>query len=129
MAQKSHFKMQGQGIFEYRKTFPQLPGNTVKDPKFIQTAHGNRLLTDGWWAWCRKPVSPFQLACEVTQTQIHWQNYTADWTMATLWGAIVGTASVIPYWYSVFFIIVLVHRCGRDFDRYVLSKVKRRTQL
>lgn len=39
--------------------------------------------------------------------------------MSVLWGAIVGTASVIPYFYSVFFIAVLIHRCGRDFERYV----------
>ncbi|KAF8967619.1 ergosterol biosynthesis ERG4/ERG24 [Flammula alnicola] len=40
MAQKSHFKMQTQGITKFRKTFPQLPGSTVKNPTFIQTAHG-----------------------------------------------------------------------------------------
>jgi delta24(24(1))-sterol reductase len=40
MAQKSHFKMQTQGITTFRKTFPQLPWHTVKNPAFIQTAHG-----------------------------------------------------------------------------------------
>lgn len=39
--------------------------------------------------------------------------------MSFLWGAIVGTASPIPYFYSLFFITVLVHRCGRDFERCV----------
>jgi len=39
--------------------------------------------------------------------------------MSFLWGAIAGTVSPIPYFYSVFFITVLVHRCGRDFERYV----------
>ena len=58
MSQKSRFKMQSQGIFTYRKTFPQLPWGTVKNPTFIQTAHGNRLLTDGWWRYSRKPVRP-----------------------------------------------------------------------
>jgi Delta24(24(1))-sterol reductase len=56
MAQKSHFKMQQQGITEWRKLFPSLPGNTVQNPTYIQTAHGNKLLTSGWWAWARKPV-------------------------------------------------------------------------
>lgn len=73
MAQKSRFKMQLQGITEFRKTFPQLPGCLVKNPTYIQTAHGfvfsafnqsesliyrdrNRLLTSGWWAYSRKPV-------------------------------------------------------------------------
>lgn len=36
-----------------------------------------------------------------------------------MWGAIVGTTSIIPYFYSVFFIVVLIHRCGRDFERCV----------
>ena len=40
MAQKSHFKMQTQGITKFRKTFPQLPGCVVENPTFIQTAHG-----------------------------------------------------------------------------------------
>ena len=75
MSQKSRFKMQTQGIFEFRKSFPQLPNGTVENPTFIQTAHGyatlyrccctfythsllrNRLLTGGWWAYARKPVS------------------------------------------------------------------------
>jgi delta24(24(1))-sterol reductase len=69
-----------QGITKIRNTFPQLPWSIVKEPKFIQTAHGyvfllhqhfqeflalihhtplnsNRLLTNGWWAYARKIVS------------------------------------------------------------------------
>ncbi|EPQ56334.1 ERG4/ERG24 ergosterol biosynthesis protein [Gloeophyllum trabeum ATCC 11539] len=99
MSQKSRFKMQCQGITQYRKTFPQLPWSIVQNPKYIQTAHGNKLLTDGWWAYARKP------------------NYTADWVQSFTWGLVVGTASPIPYFYSVFFITVLIHRCGRDFER------------
>ncbi|KAJ3907120.1 ergosterol biosynthesis ERG4/ERG24 [Lentinula edodes] len=99
MAQKSHFKMQTQGVYTFRKTFPQLPGNTVKNPTYVQTAHGNRLLTSGWWGWSRKP------------------NYVADWIMSLTWGLVIGAATPIPYFYSVFFITVLVHRCGRDFER------------
>ncbi|TFK65599.1 ERG4/ERG24 ergosterol biosynthesis protein [Pluteus cervinus] len=91
MAQKSHFKMQTQGITKFRKTFPQLPWNTIQNPTFIQTAHGNRLLMGGWWAYSRKPTG--------------------------LWGAIIGRCSIIPYFYSVFFIVVLIHRCSRDFER------------
>lgn len=74
MSQKSRFKMQTQGVFEFRKTFPQLPWGTLTDPAYIQTAHGwvsfsipfvhdthrtrysNRLLVDGWWRYSRKPV-------------------------------------------------------------------------
>jgi len=99
MSQKSRFKMQTQGTFQFRNTFPQLPWGTVKSPRFIQTAHGNRLLTDGWWQYARKI------------------NYTADWWQSFTWGLVVGTATPIPYFYSVFFITVLIHRCSRDFER------------
>ena len=67
----------------------------------------NRLLTSGWWAYSRKP------------------NYVADWIMSLTWGAIIGTTTVIPYFYSVFFITVLLHRCTRDFERYVLELIKK----
>lgn len=39
--------------------------------------------------------------------------------MSLSWGLCIGTASPIPYFYSVFFIAVLIHRVGRDFERYV----------
>jgi delta24(24(1))-sterol reductase len=45
----------------------------------------------------------------------------ADWIMSFTWGLVVGTASPIPYFYSVFFITVLVHRTTRDFERCVLT--------
>lgn len=99
MAQKSRFRMQLQGTLQVRWSFPQWPWSTLKNPRYLQTEHGNALLIDGWWQFLRKP------------------NYTADWTQAFLWGAIAGTHSVIPYYYSVFFLAVLTHRCGRDFER------------
>ncbi|EIM19584.1 ERG4/ERG24 ergosterol biosynthesis protein [Wallemia mellicola CBS 633.66] len=103
MAQKSRFKMQQQGIHKFRKTFPQIPGATPKNPTFVQTQHGSKLLTSGPWAYARKP------------------NYCADWIQATSWGFSTGipflTSPPIPHWYSVWFFIVLVHRCGRDFER------------
>ncbi|KAJ1028770.1 hypothetical protein NDA16_001935 [Ustilago loliicola] len=99
MAQKSRFRMQLQGTFKHRWTFPQWPWSTLKDPRYLQTEHGNALLIDGWWQFLRKP------------------NYTADWTQAFLWGTIAGTRSIIPYYYSVFFLAVLTHRCGRDFEK------------
>ncbi|KAG9001466.1 C-24(28) sterol reductase [Tulasnella sp. JGI-2019a] len=99
MAQKSHFKMQMQGVYQERMTFPQWPWSTIKNPNFIQTAHGNKLLTSGWWAFARKP------------------NYSADWIQSLTWGLSAGFSSIIPYYYSVFFFVVLVHRCSRDFER------------
>lgn len=56
MSQKSRFRMQMQGITTFRHAFPQLPWSIIKEPTFIQTEHGNRLLTSGWWAYARKIV-------------------------------------------------------------------------
>ncbi|KAG8964910.1 C-24(28) sterol reductase [Tulasnella sp. 419] len=98
-AQKSRFKMQMTGTYKPRWTFPQLPYATIENPTYIQTAHGNKLLTSGWWGWSRKP------------------NYPADWVQSLTWGLCCGFSSAIPYYYSVFFLVVLVHRCERDFER------------
>lgn len=103
MSQKSRFRMQMQGTFQYRWTFPQLPWGTLENPQYIQTEHGNRLLVSGWWKYARKP------------------NYSADWIQSLTWGLCIGTASPIPYFYPMFFLAVLVHRCGRDFERCELK--------
>ena len=66
MAQKSAFKMQQQGVYVPRKSFPQLPGAIVENPTYIETKHGNKLLTSGWWAYARKPVRD-------VHAEIRWQ--------------------------------------------------------
>ena len=38
--------------------------------------------------------------------------------MSFTWGLVVGTASPIPYFDSIFFITVLIHHTMRDFERY-----------
>lgn len=103
MSQKSRFRMQMSGTYKERWAFPQLPWGTVHNPKYIQTAHGNKLLVDGWWKYARKI------------------NYTADLTQSLSWALVIWNASPIPYFYPVFFITVLVHRCGRDFERCAIK--------
>ncbi|WVQ85315.1 hypothetical protein IAT38_007480 [Cryptococcus sp. DSM 104549] len=99
MAQKSSFKMQQQGEYKPRKAFPQVPWSELKNPTYIQTKHGNKLLTSGWWAYARKP------------------NYSADWIQACTWGLTGGFNTPITMFYPIFFLAVLTHRCGRDFDK------------
>jgi hypothetical protein len=53
--------MQQQGVYVPRKSFPQLPGAVVENPTFIETKHGNKLLTSGCWAYARKPVRLFEV--------------------------------------------------------------------
>lgn len=99
MAQKSAFKLQQQGDFVPRGAFPQVPWSVVKNPTYVQTKHGNKLLTGGWWQFARKI------------------NYTSDWIQSVTWGLTGGLNTIITMWYPIFFLAVLVHRCERDFKK------------
>lgn len=111
-AQKNYFRMELNGSYQVRYTFPQLPGAKLKNPKYLKTDAGSALLVDGWWKYARKP------------------HYTADITMALCWGLACGFGSFIPYFYVFFFSCALTHRVirdmercskkyGRDWDRYI----------
>ncbi|CCJ30185.1 unnamed protein product [Pneumocystis jirovecii] len=97
--QKNRFRQQQQGELLLRKTFPQLPWQTLENPTYIKCANGGTLLTSGWYRFARK---------------IH---YTADFIQALSWGLITGFSSPLPYFYPVFFFIVLIHRVSRDLHR------------
>lgn len=99
MAQKSNFKMQQQGEYKARFAFPTLPWSVIENPTYIETKHGNKLLTSGWWAYARKI------------------NYTADWFQSLTWGLTAGFNTPITLFYPIFFLCVLTHRCGRDFKK------------
>lgn len=47
-SQKNRFRQQERGTLMERKTFPQLPWQTVKNPKTIKTKTGDSILVDGW---------------------------------------------------------------------------------
>ncbi|KAI9375132.1 C-24(28) sterol reductase [Aspergillus egyptiacus] len=83
-----------------RKTFPQLPWRRIRNPRTIRTNDGSGvILCDGWYGICRK---------------IH---YTCDWFFAFSWGLITGFDSPFPWFYSVFFTVMIVHRARRDIRR------------
>ena len=80
-------------------------------PDFIQTERGSLLLTSGWWGIARH------------------SNYLGDWLMGLAWSFSCGFGRLLPYFYPIYFAVLLIHRewrdskhCaakyGRDWDRY-----------
>jgi len=69
---------------------------SVKHLKFISTAQGSELLTSGWWGLSRHI------------------NYLGDILMSLSWCLPCGFEHIIPYFYSIYFIILLIHRQSRD---------------
>lgn len=41
-------------------------------------------------------------------------NYLGDWLMALAWSLPCGFGSIIPYFYPIYFAILLIHRERRD---------------
>jgi protein-S-isoprenylcysteine O-methyltransferase Ste14 len=80
-------------------------------PEFIETERGTLLLTSGWWGIARH------------------MNYLGDWLMGVAWSLNCGFGRALPWFYPLYFAILLIHRewrdarhCaqkyGRDWDRY-----------
>ncbi|XP_049612938.1 delta(14)-sterol reductase LBR isoform X2 [Syngnathus scovelli] len=62
----------------------------------IPTATGKSLLVSGWWGVVRHP------------------NYLGDLIMALAWSIPCGFRHLLPWYYMIYFIILLVHRDSRD---------------
>ncbi len=96
--QRNSFRMKLNGTWVPRNTFPQFAAG-VLDPataRALQTQSGSLLLADGLWAYGRK---------------LH---YTCDVAMALSWGLVCGFTHVLPYFYVLFFSIMISHRTLRD---------------
>jgi protein-S-isoprenylcysteine O-methyltransferase Ste14 len=74
-----------------------------RPPVVIETSRGTKLLASGFWGWSR-----------------HF-NYVGDILMALAWGLPCLFGSFVPYFYVVYFTILLVHRQRRD-DRLCAAK-------
>lgn len=67
-----------------------------KKPEFIQTEQGRLLLVSGWWGIARHA------------------NYLGDWLMGLAWSLCCGFGRILPYFYPIYFAILLLHREWRD---------------
>ncbi|CAF3566956.1 C-24(28) sterol reductase [Fusarium graminearum] len=97
-SQKNRFRAMEKGKLVLRNTFPQVPWQTIHNPKTIVSPQGT-ILVDGWYGLARK---------------IH---YTADVWFAVSWGLITGFESPFPWFYPVFFCCMIAHRAARDIHR------------
>jgi hypothetical protein len=66
------------------------------ETKYLQTKVGTKLITSGWWGMSRHI------------------NYFGDWLMALSYSLPCGFATPIPYFYPIYFAILLLHRERRD---------------
>ncbi len=64
--------------------------------KFLETARGTKLMISGWWGWARKI------------------NYTGDWLMSLAWCLLCGPTHALPFFYCIYFGVLLAHRAARD---------------
>lgn len=82
-----------------RNTFPQLPWRHVNNPKTLVTDDGDTIFVDGWYRLARK---------------IH---YSCDMFFALSWALITGFDSPLPWFYPVFFAVMIGHRAMRDITK------------
>uniref|UniRef100_A0A8C0SJ84 Delta(14)-sterol reductase LBR n=1 Tax=Canis lupus familiaris TaxID=9615 RepID=A0A8C0SJ84_CANLF len=75
----------------------------LKHLKTIHTSTGKNLLVSGWWGFVRHP------------------NYLGDLIMALAWSLPCGFKHVLPYFYVIYFTVLLVHREARD-ERHCRKK-------
>uniref|UniRef100_A0A8D0GY40 Delta(14)-sterol reductase TM7SF2 n=1 Tax=Sphenodon punctatus TaxID=8508 RepID=A0A8D0GY40_SPHPU len=80
-----------------KNTFRRNPTDPrVAGLKTIPTATGRRLLVSGWWGFVRHP------------------NYLGDLIMALAWSLPCGLTHALPYFYVIYFTLLLIHREARD---------------
>lgn len=84
-----------------KHVFRSDPANATiwgKKVEYLETRTGSKLLLSGFWGWSR-----------------HF-NYVGDILMALSWSLPCLFGSVIPYFYPIYFAILLIHRERRDHE-------------
>ncbi|XP_058389611.1 delta(14)-sterol reductase LBR isoform X2 [Diceros bicornis minor] len=94
-------KLSGYVIFRCANSQKNAFRKNPTDPKLahlktIHTSTGKNLLVSGWWGFVRHP------------------NYLGDLIMALAWSLPCGFSHILPYFYVIYFTVLLVHREARD---------------
>uniref|UniRef100_A0A452S3T9 Delta(14)-sterol reductase LBR n=1 Tax=Ursus americanus TaxID=9643 RepID=A0A452S3T9_URSAM len=94
-------KLCGYVIFRCANSQKNAFRKNPNDPKLaylktIHTSTGKNLLVSGWWGFVRHP------------------NYLGDLIMALAWSLPCGFKHILPYFYVIYFAVLLVHREARD---------------
>ena len=127
--QKNSFRQDERGGGLKRKTFPQLPWQKLENPETIETEAGTALLVDGWCMFssftifipsffviqpllCRQNTNT--LSTDGMARKIH---YTCDMFFALSWALVTGFRSPFPWFYPIFFSVMIAHRANRDIQR------------
>lgn len=117
-SQKNKFRAREKGTAQDRNTFPQLPWREIKNPRYITTDTGDNLLCDGWCKFCNVHFCEMNVltsfGADRYARKIH---YTCDVYFAFTWGLITGFKSPFPWFYPIFFILMIIHRAARDIQR------------
>ncbi len=98
------FNLTGFAIFRganlQKHKFRKSADGTVwgRPQEYIQTARGSRLLVSGFWGIARH------------------SNYLGDLMMGAAWCLTTGFARILPYFYIIYFTILLINRERRDND-------------
>lgn len=85
--------------------FRTVPGSKIwgREPEYIETKRGTRLLISGWWGIARH------------------SNYLGDLMMALAWCLACGFGHIVPYFYFIYFAPLLIDRERRD-DHHCAEK-------
>lgn len=94
-------KLSGYVIFRCANSQKNAFRKNPADPKLahlktIHTSTGKNLLVSGWWGFVRHP------------------NYLGDLIMALAWSLPCGFNHILPYFYVIYFTLLLIHREARD---------------
>ena len=103
------------GANSQKNQFRRNPSHpSVAHLKVLTTSRGRPLIVSSWWGLARHinytglpPSFRFLLAFLTSLS-------SGDWLMGLSWCLTCGFASPVPYFYAVYFGILLVHRDRRD---------------